>query len=189
MPSTTSPTSSSSTTPPPATATLLDVAQRNYADETARTNTLDTKVGISLPLISGYFLTIIASLIENWPAVFSIRTELFRDVFIPSITVLSYSGALVLSLIALYLMISVISTKEYQHVDIHEFYNKGLLTTPYTATASYLIGKYIAATDHNKLQNDARIKPYCISWTLVIISIALFLVYNIAKALLPIPSN
>ncbi len=184
MPSTSSASTAITTSTTATTAEiLLEIAQKNYADETARTSTLDAKIGISLPLISGYFLAILTSL-GDWPKFFKLPASSVAEAIIPMVTVLALAGALVLSLVALYLMISTISTKEYQHVDVHEFYTLNLFSVPTLPVIKYLLGKYLDATDHNKLQNDQRVAPYRRGWVLVIISIGLFLLYNILKPLI-----
>ena len=180
MTTTTSPTEVSSATTQ---ELLLKVAEDNYAAETARTTAIDTKAGISLPIISGYFVALISS-ISDWTSIINCHPVTTpTSVVIRWLAIIYGLETLAITLIALFLMIGAIGIRSYKRVSIQRFYDEHLLSENPNKTYVFLIGKYIAVTKHNTKSNNSRISLYYKSWVATIISLGLLIIYSVLTLL------
>ena len=130
-------------------------------------------------IISAFFLALIQ--LNDYKAIFKLPTTTFLQWLLPAILFFSYTAALVLGLISVLLMTRVILTKEYAVLKISDLYDEDYLKTPRIFFSIELIRLYCISTNENKEQNDKRVKWYRRSWTLMFITLALYLVYIIVK--------
>lgn len=156
---------------------LLETAKSEYESEHNRTTIIDTKIGISLPIISAYFIAL--AQMNNYKAIFAFSVSSFWDIIIPSILFVSYTSSLILSLISVLLMVSVIITREYNTLKPIDLYDEDYLKNDRLFLCVELLSLYIQATVKNKSQNNKRIPLYRKSWALSIVSILLFVVFVI----------
>ncbi len=158
---------------------LLETAKAEYDNEHNRTSIIDSKTNISLPIISAFFLALIQ--LNDYKAIFKLPTTTFLQWLLPATLFFSYTVALVLGLISVLLMTRVILTKEYAVLKISDLYDEDYLKTPRIFFSIELIRLYCISNNENKEQNDIRVKWYRRSWTLMFITLALYLVYIIVK--------
>ncbi len=160
---------------------LLKTAEDNYAAETARTTAIDTKAGISLPIISGYFVALLSS-IDDWVEIINCHPVTTpADTFIRWLAIIYGIETLTITFLALCLMIGAIGIRKYKRINIQRFYDERLLTEEPSKTYTFLIGKYIAITKHNTRENNSRMSLYYKSWVATIISLGLLIVYSVLK--------
>ncbi len=158
---------------------LLETAKTEYDSEHNRTTIIDTKIGISLPIITAYFIALAE--MNDYKSIFAFSISSFWDTIIPTLLLLTYSASLFLSLISVIMMISVIITRDYYSIKPINLYNNDYLKNEKTILSIRLLSLYIEATMNNKVQNDKRISPYRKSWLLSVISVILFVIYVIIK--------
>ena len=158
---------------------LLETAKAEYDNEHNRTSIIDSKTNISLPLISAFFLAFIQ--LNDYKTIFGLSTNTFVQWLLPATLFFSYTVALVLGLISVFLMTRVILTKEYKTIKIQDLYDEDYLKTVPLFLSIKVINLYCESTAHNKEQNDQRVKWYKSSWILMFISLILYLVYIIIK--------
>lgn len=159
--------------------TLLETAKSEYDNEHSRTTVIDTKIGISLPIVAAYFIAL--AQINNYKEIFAFSILSFWDVFIPSLLFLSYTFSLVLSLISILMMVHVIIMRDYYTIKPRVLYDNDYLSNKKVFLSIELLSLYIEATENNKVQNDSRVPIYRKSWILSVVSIILFVIYIIIK--------
>ncbi len=158
---------------------LLSTAKSEYENEHNRISVIDSKTSIALPIISAYFLAL--AQMNDFKTIFTVHIEKFADIIIPTISLLTYSGSLILSFIAVMMMVKVVTTRDYNTIKPIDLYDEDYLKNKKTALEIKLIQLYIEATQNNKSENDSRIPLYKKGWLLTTISIVLFVIYVIIK--------
>lgn len=158
---------------------LLSTAKSEYENEHNRTSIIDSKTNISLPIISAFFLAFVQ--LNDYKTIFELSTNTFAEWLLPATLFFSYTCALVLGLISVFLMTRVILTKEYKTIKIHDLYDEDYLKEISVFLSIKLINLYCESTLHNKIQNDQRVKWYRHSWILMFITLILYLIYIIVK--------
>ena len=104
---------------------LLETAKTEYDSEHNRTTIIDTKIGISLPIITAYFIALAE--MNDYKSIFAFSISSFWDTIIPALLLLTYSISLLMSLISVIMMISVIITREYYSIKPIDLYNNDYL--------------------------------------------------------------
>ena len=107
--------------------TLLETAKSEYDNEHSRTTVIDTKIGISLPIVAAYFIAL--AQMNNYKEIFAFSILSFWDVIIPSLLFLSYTFSLVLSLISILMMVHVIIMRDYYTIKPRVLYDNDYLVT------------------------------------------------------------
>lgn len=158
---------------------LLDTAKAEYDNEHNRTTIIDSKTNISLPIISAFFLAFVQ--LNDYKTIFGLPTNTFVQWLLPATLFFSYTIALILGLISVFLMTRVILTKEYKTIKIQDLYDENYLKESSLFLSIKIINLYCESTVHNKGQNDQRVKWYKSSWILMFISLILYLIYIIIK--------
>ena len=158
---------------------LLETAKAEYNNEHNRTSIIDSKTNISLPIISTFVLALIQ--LNDYKAILQLPTNTFLQWLLPAILFFSYTIALGLGVFSVLLMTIVILTKEYAVLKISDLYDEDYLKVPRIFFSIELIRLYHSSTTQNKSQNDRRVKWYRISWILMFITLALYLIYKIIK--------
>ncbi len=156
---------------------LLETAKSEYENEHNRTTIIDTKIGISLPIISAYSLAL--AQMNNYKEIFTFKISNFGDLFVPTVLFLSYTSSLVLSLVSIIMMVMVIITRDYTNIKTMDLYDNDYLKSGKIFLSIKLLSLYIESTIKNKSQNDKRIPMYRKSWIFSVISIILFVAYII----------
>jgi len=156
---------------------LLETAKSEYESEHNRTSVIDSKAGISLPIISAYFLALAP--MNNYKEIFLTKVSSFLDLLIPLALLITYTASLILSFISVILMVKVITTRKYMNVEHADLYDENYLKNDIIFISIKLFLLYTETTENNKTKNNARIPLYRKSWLLTIISIISFVVYII----------
>lgn len=158
---------------------LLETSKSEYENEHNRTTVIDTKTGISLPIIAAYFIALAE--MNDYKGIFAFSISSFWDIIIPSLLFLTYTASMLLALVSVLMMVSVIITRDYKSIKPIDLYNNNYLKNAKIFLSIRLVSLYIEATMNNKLQNDKRIPLYRKSWLFSVISIILFIIYIIIK--------
>lgn len=158
---------------------LLKTAKSEYESEHNRTTVIDTKIGISLPIIATYFIAL--AQMNDYKVIFAFPISSFWNTRIPLLLFLSYTASLMLSLISVLMMVSVTITRNYNSIKPIDLYDNKYLKNAKVFLSIRLLSLYIEATMKNKVQNDKRIPLYRKSWLLSVISIILFVIYIIIR--------
>lgn len=158
---------------------LFDVAKTEYQNEFDRSNTIDTKVGIALPIIATYFFLVLQY--RSIPAIFANPIDMtsvgnaILSIIHPILLVLS----LIAAGVSLALLFFSIITHTYSTIDVGYFYDGNKLKDQPTDYAAKMVHYYIEATKLNKETNDKRVQQYKFGWGSAMISLIFFVCYVI----------
>ena len=157
---------------------FLSMVQTEYQNEIDRSAALDSKVGISIPVISTYFFLIVQETdIQNlWN--FTLNAEISVLQIIVS---LLYSVAIVTAIISLILMILSIMTRNYKKVAVKEFDNAKEMSRSKEHIAAIIATYYVLAIEWNTSQNNKKAQEYCWGWLFGIISLVDFSLYALMQ--------
>lgn len=156
---------------------LVSTAKSEYESEHNRTSIIDSKAGISLPIVSAYFLALAP--MNNYKDIFLMKINCFWNLLIPAFLFITYTVSLILSFISVLMMVRVITTREYMTITPSDLYDENYLQNDQVFLSIKILSLYIETTENNKLKNDKRIPLYRNSWLLTIISIISFVIYII----------
>lgn len=156
---------------------LLEIAKSEYQNEVSRTSVIDTKVGITLPIIATYFFLVIQfdsvkNVFQTEPNIQNIATILF-SVGCPLI----YIAAIICAGIALIYLFWVIITQPYKKIDPRCFNDKEKMSYSKNDFSAVMVTYYIRALDHNYSVNNTRVTLYKRGWIFAMISLGLFVCY------------
>ncbi len=154
---------------------LLKLAQAAHNTECERRNVVDTKAGIALPIAISYELILLSSF--NLHDILLIEFESFKEFLLPCGLFTFYVAALFLGFTAIVFGSIVLKPTKYQVVlqnENSDFY-KGNQNEP--LIYSKLCNDYYRAAEYNKFKNDRKFKLFNAVWTLIIISLACYIIY------------
>ena len=80
---------------------LLKTSKSEYENEHNRTSIIDSKTNISLPIISAFFLALIQ--LNDYKAIFRLPTCTFLQWLLPAALFITYTAALILGLLSVFL--------------------------------------------------------------------------------------
>lgn len=156
---------------------LLEIAKSEYQNEFNRTTVLDTKIGITLPIIATYFFLVLQ--FDNLKTLFSSKVDCtsvataISSVGKPLIflaTIISASFALI------YLFRAII-THSYRTIDLRYFNDSNTMSQPTNIFSGVMVTYYIKAIDYNRNTNDKRVRLYRCGWISTMGSLSLFVAY------------
>lgn len=156
---------------------LRNAAQNEYSNEHERTATIDSKAGIALPIISAYFLAL--AQMNDFKSIMVVTVSDIMSVLIPVMTIITYSTALAFALIAVVWMARVVFTRPYCKINPRDLYTDDYLKNDSRVLSVKFIQLYLEAIEHNRLENDVRVKLYQRSWLFTFISVICFVTYII----------
>lgn len=159
---------------------LLNTAKAEYDNEHNRTSVIDSKTNISLPIITAFFLALVQ--LNDYKYIFQLPTDTFLHWLLPATLFFSYTCALVLGIISVFLMTRVIFAHNYKTLKTRDLYDTDYLKNPALNFSIQLIRLYCECSEFNKSQNDKRIRLYKYSWIVMFITLCLYLVYIILKS-------
>lgn len=156
---------------------FLDIVRAEYQNEKQRTSTIDSKVGITLPIVATYFFLVlqytdVKKIFQN-----PVEIETVASVLYSVLPPILYLTTLVFAGFALFFLFRVISMHTYAIVNI-QYYN-----TPETIDRSPerfsagIVDDFIEATMESSETNDLRTKLYKRGWRYALISLAFFVLY------------
>lgn len=154
---------------------LLDTAKSSYDDEHNRTQIIDSKANISLPIISAFVVTTIQSM--NYKAIVSLPSTSFLLWLIPFLLFTTYSVSLAASACSAFFMTRVILMRDYRSIKPRDLYDENYLKNNIIPYSFEMISLYIQACEFNKIQNDKRVKLYKLGWRLAFVSLASYILY------------
>lgn len=160
---------------------LLDIAKSEYQNEFSRTSVIDTKVGITLPVIATYFFLVLQ--FENVKDIFMAipNTQNIATVLFSIFTPVLYLAIIVCAGVALVYLFLAIITQSYKTVDPRCHNNKKEMSQPKETFSAVMITYYIRACDHNHVTNNKRVKLYKHGWCFAMVSLGLFVCYVFVK--------
>lgn len=158
---------------------LMETAKCEYDNEYNRISIIDNKTSIILPVVSAYFLAI--AQMNDYEKIFSYKITSFAGLIVPSLLFLTYTSSLIIALVAIIMLVSVVSTRNYQNIKSSDLYDVDYLKNESIFLQIKLVNLYITTTEFNKMINDTKIAKYQNSWKFTIASIILFVLYILSK--------
>ena len=162
-----------------AVALLLSTAQNEYSNEHERTATLDSKAGIALPIISAFFLAFAE--MNNYKWIIDIPVNSFWACLLPITLFVSYTGGLVLAMVAVVMMANVLFAKDYYRINPPDLYTEQNLINKGKDFSITLMHCYFQAIEYNRNTNNKRVESYQKSWKLTFLSVMCFVIYILIK--------
>lgn len=158
---------------------LRNAAQNEYSNEHERTRTMDTKAGIALPIISAYFLAL--AQMNDYKSISITPLTDFVSVLMPTVIFLTYTTALILAFAAVVWMTRVVFTREYEILNLQNLYTDDYMKTDSRVLSIKFLELYFSAIEHNRSENDVRVRLYQQGWIFTFVSVICFVVYIIIK--------
>lgn len=156
---------------------LLDIAKSEYQNEFNRTSVIDSKVGVTLPVIATYFFLVLQFV--------SIKDFFLAKPDMKNVAAmiwsfcrpLIYIAAMVCVGIALLNLFRAIIAQAYHTIDPNSFNDKKTMSYSRKEFSAVMVTYYIEATTFNRSTNDLRIAMYKRGWSFALISLLLFVFY------------
>lgn len=158
---------------------LRNAAQIEYSNEHERTRTMDTKAGIALPIIAAYFLAV--AQMNDYKSISITPLTDFVSVLMPAVIFLTYTTALVLSFAAVVWMTRVVFTREYEILNLPNLYTDDYMKTDSRVLSIKFLELYFSAIEHNRSENDVRVRLYQQGWIFTFVSVICFVVYIVIR--------
>lgn len=153
---------------------FLSMVQTEYQHEIDRASALDSKLGISLPVIATYFFLIIQE--TDIKSLWNFTPD--AVIFFPGLFVLLlYPITVITAIISLVLMIRAVMTRNYMSVDMTQLYTAKELSRPKEQFAAIMATYYLVSVKNNREQNNKKAKIYQSAWTFGIVSLVYFALY------------
>ena len=158
---------------------FLSMVQREYESEKERAAALDSKIALSLPVISAYFfllaqdthireLCAVAWNLENSPE----TTGIFSMIAL-------YFVAVLTAFCSLLLMIHATWTHHFQEIDIAQSYTAKALSMPTELFSARIAKYYLTKIEQNQKANGITSNEYQLGWIFGILSLICFLLYTV----------
>lgn len=156
---------------------LLEIAKAEYQNEFSRTSVIDTKVGITLPIIATYFFLVLQY--ESVRSIFTKQLDTRNAVVLlySACSPFIYVAAIVCAGAALIFLFRAIITQSYRKIDPKCFNDKEMMSHPRPVFSAVMVTYFIQAIEHNNVTNNARIILYKRGLVFAIISLAFFVLY------------
>ncbi|MEG2433853.1 MAG: hypothetical protein RSB25_19670 [Acinetobacter sp.] len=160
---------------------LFELANNEYEHELNRISSIDTKVSITLPIVSALLLAVasqcqIAQIIDIpdtacWTVIRCILLSLL------------YVGALALSSLSLVWTVQCIWPRQYLTLEVGYFYDEQLINETPDVIKTMAANRIIEAITRNKQVNETRMKKYAKGCNSAAIAIGCYVVYSILNTL------
>ena len=158
---------------------LRVAAQDEYGNEQKRTAIIDSKAGIALPIIAAFFLALAE--MNDYRSFLVVPITSVLTLLIPMFKLISYTASLIMAFLSVIWMARVVYTREYSTINPRELYNDDYLKNDARVLSLKFLHLYFEATEHNRKENNERVKLYQQSWGFTFISVSCFVVYIILK--------
>ena len=158
---------------------FLSMVQRDYESEKERAAALDSKIALSLPVISAYFFLLAQDtrIRELWPfvmeagySVASVRQFL---------SLLLYVIAILTAFFSLFLMIHATWTRNFKELDIMRSNNAVFMSMSPELFSARVVTDYVRQVERNRKANGIRSKEYRTGWIFGLVSLSCFLLYQV----------
>lgn len=156
---------------------LLDITRSEYQNEFSRTSVIDSKVGITLPVIATYFFLVLQ--FDSIKSIFASKPDT-RNAVTALISVCSplvYIAAIIFAGTALVYLFRAIMSQSYMLVEPCFFNDKEKMSKPREVFSAVMVTYYIRALEYNREKNNARIVLYKRGWLFTMVSLGLFVCY------------
>ena len=156
---------------------FFSMAQIEYQNEKERTSTLDSKLGISLPVISAYFFMVIqdtniGKLLESaWNYQ---KSPVSKGEYI---ALALYLVAALAAIISLFHMVRAVMNRNYGSVDMKAFYTAKEMSRPKEQFLAIMINAYLVILEYNRKQNSQKAMEYQTGWIFYMLSLLCFFLY------------
>lgn len=161
---------------------LLTTSMDSYNEEHNRTQIIDSKSNISLPIVSAFVLTVVHAM--NYKQIVSLPTDSFSKWLIPFLLFTTYSISLLAGTCSAFFMTRVIMMRDYKVIKARDLYNEDYLKNDVVPYSIAMIGLYIQASEFNKIQNDKRVNWYKIGWRLAFCSLLAYVLYFVLNSII-----
>lgn len=147
---------------------FLSMVQAEYQNGIERAASIDTKLSISLPIVSTYLFSIVQY--SSLPAMLKPVNSRMLGGFI----ILLYALMLSCAAVSLVLMVVSVSAHNYETVDMRMLNNAEQMSLPREQYCAAISGMYINASFRNAMQNNKRGYLHILGWVGSAISLACF---------------
>lgn len=157
---------------------LLEIAKAEYQNEFSRTSIIDTKVGITLPIIATYFFLVLQ--FESVKSIFmeQLNTRNAAVLLYSLCNPFIYVAAIICAGVSLIFLFRAIITQSYQKIDPACFNEKEKMSQPQKVFSAIMVTYFIQALEYNTEVNNIRVALYKKGLIFAIISLGLFVIYN-----------
>ena len=154
---------------------FLSMVQAEYQSEKDRASMLDSKLGISIPVISAYFFLIVQdnSVKDLLLSVLSAQCSI-KEIFMAIL----YCATALTALCSLFFTVRAVMTRSYTALDMGVFYTAKDMSRPKEQFLAIIAKNYLLAVERNRSQNNRKAKEYQSGWVFGIISLSCFFLYT-----------
>ncbi|MBQ6986332.1 MAG: hypothetical protein IJQ25_05015 [Oscillibacter sp.] len=158
---------------------FLSMVQKEYESEKERAAALDSKISLSLPVISAYFFLLAQD--ANIRELCAIAWSLEESVETTGIfsTLALYFVAVLTAFCSLLWMIHATWTHQFQELDIAQSYNAKVMSMPKELFSARIAKYYLTKIEQNQEANKITSNEYQLGWIFGIISLICFLLYTV----------
>lgn len=160
---------------------LFELANNEYEHEQNRISSIDTKVSITLPIVSALLLAVAAQC--QIAQIIAIPDTACWTVVRCILLFLSYVGALALSSVSLIWTVQCVWPRQYLTLEVGYFYDEQIINESPNVIRSMATNKLIEAINRNKQVNETRMKKYAKGCNSAAIAIGCYVVYSILSSL------
>ncbi|MBR0280078.1 MAG: hypothetical protein IJQ81_00630 [Oscillibacter sp.] len=152
---------------------FLSIVQAEYQHEIDRAAALDSKLGISLPVMATYFFLIIqeTDIGSLWGSLW--KSVLNAGSVLELFVLVLYLSTIGTAIVSLFLM-TVALQQNYISVDIAQLYMPKELSKPKERFAATMAQYYLRVIELNKVQSRKRFNKYRLGWAYGISSLIYF---------------
>ena len=158
---------------------ILETAKSEYEVEIDRTKILDTKVGITLPIVVTYYFMILQDgrILEFWGE--SCNTECKGYMGFVAVMSFLYLSAIICDSLALYKLYKAIVSHTYKKIELDSFMDEASLAKPENEFAAGLAVSYAMALENNREVSGQRAELYDAGLRQVFLSVVFYVIYYI----------
>lgn len=156
---------------------FLSMVEKEYESEKKRAAALDSKIALSLPVISAYFFLLAqdAHIRELWPSISeTVYSSEQMRAFLP---VVLYLIAVFTAFLALFWMIHATWAHHFMDLDVEQSYTAKVMSMPQELFSARIARYYLLQIKQNRINNRVTLKEYQLGWTFGLISLMCFLPY------------
>ena len=160
---------------------FLSMAQKEYESEKERAAALDSKISLSLPVISAYFFLLAqdTNIQKLWPVVMENGYSIENIRFFLSL--LLYVVAIVSVFLSLFWMIHATWTHNFKELDITRSNDARFMSMSKELFSARIATDYVEQVEKNRTANSRRSKEYRTGWIFGLISLSCFLTYTVTQ--------
>ena len=155
------------------------MVQKEYESEKERAAAIDSKIALSLPVISAYFFLLAQDTIirKLWP--FVMESGYSAANVRQFLSLLLYVIATLTAFFSLFLMIHATWTRNFKELDIMRSNNAKFMSMSPELFSARIVTDYLRQLERNRKANGVRSTEYRVGWIFGLVSLSCFLLYQV----------